>query len=77
MNRFLYKGMHHGGNGRVEDKRDKEEEGKDSNYGNSAQEKGGVVLDGIQTGWLWFILVNIGHGGICNISKSKVLSKLL
>ena len=45
MNWFLYKLMHEGGDGRVEDERYEEEESEDTDNAESPQEHGGVVFD--------------------------------
>ena len=45
MNWFLYKLMHEGGDGRVEDERYEEEESEDTDNTESPQEHGGVVFD--------------------------------
>ena len=50
MNWFLYKLMHEGGDGRVEDERYEEEESEDTDDAESAQEHGCVVLDLLQPG---------------------------
>ena len=67
VDRILYKLMHHGGDGRVKDKRDKEEEPKDTDNGQSSQEQGSVILYIIQPRLGLFCVphggVNLSHGG--------------
>ena len=46
---ILYKGVHHGGDGRVKDEWDQEEKGKDTNDCSAAKEQGGIILDVLQT----------------------------
>ena len=45
---ILYKGVHHGGDGRVKDEWDQEEKSKDTNNCSTAKEQGGVILDILQ-----------------------------
>ena len=45
MNWFLYKLMHEGGDGGVQDERYEEEESEDTDNTESPQEHGGVIFD--------------------------------
>ena len=49
MDRVLYKGVGHGGDGWVKDERDKKEESKETNNGSGAEDQGSVILDVLQS----------------------------